>query len=128
MKPETDLTSAPAAGSRLARFRMRMFDQGGLEEIFRHVRNIITSSLVMAAGLYAVKYPRSFDLWGVFDISLAGYGVAFIGIGLFLLNLLDGMHQLAKFRWHIVFQVFLAIVYLMITIRVEQIVVSFRTS
>ena len=128
MKPEPDLTPAPEARSRLARFRTKMFDEGGIEEIFRHVRNIITSSLIMAAGLYAVKYPRSLDIWGVLDVSHAGYGVAFLGIVLFLLNLLDGMHQLAKFKWHFMLQALLVVIYLMITIRVEQIVLSFRTS
>jgi hypothetical protein len=128
MEPQTDLAPAPTRNSRLDRFRTKMFDQGGLEEIFRHVRNIVTSSFIMAAGVYAVKYQRSLDIWGVFNISSAGYGVAALGIVLFLLNLLDGMHQLAKFRWHVAFQVLLVIIYLMITIRVEQIVVSFRTS
>lgn len=128
MTSETDAAPDEVPLSRIARFRKMMFDDGGLEEIFRHVRNIITSSLIMAAGLYTVKYQRSLDIWGVLNPSSAGYGVAFLGIVLFALNLLEGIHQLAKFRWHFMFQIALVVIYLMITIRVEQIVLNFRTS
>ena len=128
MTPETDLPSRTKTVSRIAWFRAKMFDEGGLEEVFRHVRNIITSSLIMAAGLYAVKYQRSLEIWGVFNLSSAGYGVAFLGIVLFALNLLEGIHQLAKFRWHFMLQIALVVIYLMITIRVEQIVLNFRAS
>lgn len=128
MTPDTDMPPVAGPLSGIARFRKMMFDDGGLEEVFRHVRNIITSSLIMAAGLYTVKYQRSLEMWGVLDISVAGYGVACLGIALFVLNLLEGIHQLAKFRWHFMFQIALLIIYLMITIRVEQIVLNFRTS
>ncbi|MDB5554032.1 MAG: hypothetical protein JWL86_4016 [Rhizobium sp.] len=128
MMPDADAPPDETSLSGIARFRKRMFDDGGLEEVFRHVRNIITSSLIMAAGLYTVKYERSLEIWGVLNISVAGYGVAFLGIVLFVLNLLEGIHQLAKFRWHFMFQIALVVIYLMITIRVEQIVLNFRTS
>lgn len=128
MKPDLETQPEPETSSRIGRFRTKMFDQGGLEEIFRHVRNIVTSSFILAAGLYAVKYPRSINIRGVIDISMAGYGVACLGGLLFLFSLLDGMHQLSKFRWHFVFQILLVVIYLMITIRVEQIVLSFRAS
>jgi hypothetical protein len=128
MMPDADVPPDEEALPRIARFRKMMFEDGGLEEVFRHVRNIITSSLIMAAGLYAVKFPSAINIWGIFDIASAGYGVASLGIVLFVLNLLDGIHQLAKFRWHFMFQIALVVIYLMITIRVEQIVLNFRTS
>jgi hypothetical protein len=125
---ETNVPPNEQPLSKIDRLRKKMFEDGGLEEIFRHVRNIITSSLIMAAGLYAVKYQHSLDMWGVFNPSLVGHGVAIIGVVLFALSLLEGIHQLAKFRWHFVFQVMLVMVCLMIAIRLEQIVLNFRTS
>lgn len=128
MKHDGEVAPDEQPRSTIARFRKGIFDDGGLDKIFRHVSNTIASSLIMAAGLYTVKYQGSLDLWGVLDTSIAGYSVAFLGMILFVLNLLDGIHQLAKFRWHFMLQIALVVVYLMVTIRVEQIVLNFRTS
>jgi hypothetical protein len=112
----------------LERLRTSMFDGGGLEEMFRHVRNIITASLIMAAGIYATEHVNSMRIWGVLNLVSAGYFVTAIGAVLFALNLLDGLHKLAKFKQHYLLQAMLVIIYLFITVRVAQLVLGFRST
>jgi hypothetical protein len=113
--------------SAVSRIRTAMFDDGGLEAVFQHVRNIITTSLVVAAGIYTVENGKVLHVWGTWDDTAAGYVVTVFGGVLFALNLLDGLHRLAKLRWHYVFQIVLILVYLMVTVRVAQLVLSFRS-
>lgn len=103
-----------------------MFDGKGMEKVFTHAGNTLTASFIIAAGLFAIKKARQLDLLGVIDASLAGYLVAIVGSGLLLLNLLDGLHQLTKLKQGIVLQIALVLIYLMVTVRVAQLVLSFR--
>jgi ABC-type Co2+ transport system permease subunit len=114
--------------SGLARFWALMFDDGGIEEMFRHVRNIITASVITAAGIYATEHENSMRIWGVLDVLSAGYFVTVVGTVLFVLNLIDGLRRLAKFKQHFILQALLVILYLLITVRVAQLVLSFRST
>ncbi len=69
--------------------RRMLFDNGGLEEIFRHVRNLVVATLVIAAGMHAVENGRSLDIKGLPNTAVAGYIVSTIGVVLFLLNLAE---------------------------------------
>ncbi len=88
------------------------------EEIFRHVRNLVVATLVIAAGMHAIENGRSLDINGLPNTAVAGYIVSTIGIVLFLLNLMDGLHRLSKVRRHLALQVLLLAIYVFITLRV----------
>lgn len=114
--------------SRFSLARRMLFDNGGLEEIFRHVRNLVVATLVIAAGMHAIENSRSLDINGLPNTAVAGYIVSTIGIVLFLLNLMDGLHRLSKVRRHLALQVLLLAIYVFITLRVTQLVLALRMS
>ncbi|WP_457582056.1 hypothetical protein [Ensifer canadensis] len=108
--------------------RRMLFDNGGLEEIFRHVRNLVVATVVIAAGMHAIENGRSLEIKGLTNSAVAGYIVAVIGITLFLLNLADGLHRLSKVRRHLALQILLLAIYVFITFRVTQLVLALRMS
>lgn len=112
--------------SNIARFRAAMFESKGIEKIFSHTSNTLTASFVIAAGLFAIRKGQQLDLLGVVDTSIAGYVVTCVGGVLLLLNLIDGLHQLTQLKQWIILQVALVFVYLMLSVRVAQLVLSFR--
>ncbi|KQU98356.1 MULTISPECIES: hypothetical protein [Ensifer] len=114
--------------SKLGLARRMLFDNGGLEEIFRHVRNLVMATLVIAAGMHAIENGRSLEIKGLPNIAVAGYIVSVIGTVLFLLNLADGLHRLSKVRRHLALQILLLAIYVFITLRVTQLVLALRMS
>jgi hypothetical protein len=118
----------PKLTAAVSRVRTAMFDEGGLEAVFQHVRNIITTSVVAAAGVYTIRNGELLRVWGTWDDTAAGYSVAVVGVVLFTLNLLDGLHRLAKLRWHFTLQIVLVLIYLMVTVRIAHLVLSFRAA
>lgn len=114
--------------SKLGLARRMLFDNGGLEEVFRHVRNLVMATLVIAAGMHAVENGRSLHIKGLPNTAMAGYIVSAIGIGLFLLNLFDGLYRLSKVRRHLVLQILLLAIYAFVTLRITQLVLALRMS
>ncbi|WOS63091.1 hypothetical protein [Sinorhizobium fredii] len=112
----------------LTRAKRALFDRGGLEEIFRHARNLVVATLVTAAGIHAVEHPDLIEAKGLLSISLAGYIVFAIGIALFLMNFADGLYRLSKVRRHVALQLIVAAVYVIVTIRVAQLILALRMS
>ena len=103
-----------------------LFDRGGSEAIFAHARNLVIATLIVAAGTKATSPEAAPHLWGVFNVKAAGYTVAIFGTLLLGLNLVAGLRKLARANWHFVFQALLIVAYLLITIRVAQLVIAFR--
>lgn len=114
--------------SKLGLARRMLFDNGGLEEIFRHVRNLVVATLVIAAGMHAIENGGSLEIKGLPNSAVAGYIVSAIGIALFLLNLVDGLHRLSKVRRHLALQILLLAIYAFVTLRVTQLVLALRMS
>lgn len=112
----------------MARAKRALFDRGGLEEIFRHARNLVVATLVTAAGIHAVEHPDLIEAKGLLNISLAGYIVFAIGIALFLMNFVDGLYRLSRVRRHVALQLIVAAVYIVVTIRVAQLILALRMS
>lgn len=110
----------------LLNLKQALLDRGGLEEIFRHVRNLVVATLVIAAGLHAVEHPDIVDAKGLFSIPVAGYFVFATGIALFFLNFADGLHRLGKIKRHVALQLLLVAVYVLITVRVAQLILALR--
>jgi hypothetical protein len=110
--------------SMISRFRSFMFDDGVFEAIITHIRNIITSSLIVAAGVWAVERGERTHFGGLIDESGPGMFVAAIGMLLFLLNMLDGLHRLLKSRRNNVWAYVLVIAYVLVTFRLGQVVLN----
>lgn len=109
---------------RLQALGVLLFDRGLLRAIFEHARNVAISSVITAAGLQGVQPPDE----ALFAAPmLAGYLVAAIGLVLLLLNFIDGLWRLARFRSHLFWQIALTFGYLVLAWRVAQLVLLFKT-
>lgn len=105
-----------------------LFDEEGLATIFQHARNLLTSAMLLAAGLYAAHHVEQPLPPGMWTVHLAGYGVSALGAVLMLLNLFDGLRRLARrqhsawLRWPVI------VFYVAMTLRLTQVLVYFRTA
>ena len=108
--------------------RARLFDEGGLKDLFDHVRNLLMATLIMAAGSYAMRRGVVIDLFGVLYDELAGFIVLAIGALLAILNALSGLHQINKQQLHISIRILAIGLYVVATLRLIQFVVLLRGS
>jgi hypothetical protein len=81
----------------LQSLKTTLFDEGGVEEIFSHLRNLLIAALIIAAGSYAIRQPSDVKIFGVLDLEIAGIGVGGVGFILVVLNLIEGFIKLSKF-------------------------------
>ena len=107
--------------------KTRILDEGGIDEIFSHLRNLLVATVIIAAGAFAVRQPVSVELFGVLSLDTAGYGVAAVGVALVGLNLLDGWYKLTMLGSPLAVRVALVVLYLFITTRLVQLVVLLRS-
>lgn len=105
----------------------RLLDEGGLKELFDHVRNLLMATLIIAAGAYVIKQGAAIEPLGVLYDEFVGYVVLAIGALLAVLNALNGLHQLNKQQWHVGIRVVAIALYVVATVRLIQLVVVFRT-
>src|SRR5713226_5028166 len=49
-----------------------------------------------------------------------------IGVILLLLNFLDGLYQLAKLDWHVAYRVAPSVCYIVLSVRLMQLILAFR--
>ena len=108
--------------------RARLFEEGGLKDLFDHVRNLLMATLIMAAGSYAMRRGVVIDLFGVLYDELAGFIVLAIGALLAILNALSGLHQINKQQLHISIRILAIGLYVVATVRLIQFVVLLRGS
>lgn len=107
--------------------KTKLLDEGGIEEIFSHLRNLILATVVIAAGSYATAQPEKVKLFGFLKPELAGYGIEALGAILVGLNFIDGIYKLTKFGSHLALKIALAVVYLLVSIRLIYFVVLLRS-
>lgn len=101
-----------------------LFEHGGVRAIFDHARNLIVATVIIAAGLQAIRSgPRP----SVIPYpSTAGYVVATIGALLLLLNLADGLRKLSKVEFHLAFQLLVIVTYIVLSWRVAHLILVYR--
>lgn len=104
-----------------------LFDQGGLQEVFDHARNVVVATIFVVAGLQASRHGEDLNVFVLLHPVIAGYFVAAFGCGLIILNFIDGFRKLAKLQWNIVLQAALSLAYFMASIRIIQLIVFWRT-
>ena len=105
---------------------LELFDQDGLNTVFQHARNVLSGTLIVAAGLYAAHHLGGAPMPGMWTVHLAGYVVATLGVVLLVLNLCDGLRRLARRRHHVALRVATIVVYLALSVRLTQVIVYFR--
>src|SRR5262249_35710557 len=82
-----------------------LFDEAGLDTVFQHARNVLSGTVIVAAGLYAAHHLGPSLLPGMWTVHVAGYVVAAMGVVLLLLNLCDGLRRLARRRHHVALRI-----------------------
>ncbi len=106
--------------------KTKLFDEGGIEAIFSHVRNLLIATVIIAAGSYAIRQPADVQIFGVLNLEIAGLGVEAIGFVLVGLNLLDGLYRLARLGSPLVLRIALVGLYLFVSMRLIQFIVLLR--
>jgi hypothetical protein len=106
--------------------KIKLLDEGGIDEIFSHLRNLVLATIVIAAGSYATTQPDQVKLFGFLKPELAGYGIEALGVILVGLNFLDGIYKLTRLGSHLLLKIALAVVYLVISIRLIYFIVLLR--
>ena len=122
-RPREWLAALRALGQEL---RNDLFEHEGLAILFQHARNLLTSAMVIAAGLYAMHHLRSSQLPGMGTVRFAGYVVAALGVLLLLLNLAEGLRRLAQRRHAAPLRWVAILVYIALSLRLTQVIVYFR--
>ena len=65
-------------------------------------------------------------LFGYLRHSLIGSNVELFGVILLLLNFLDGLYRLAKLDWHVAYQIVMSLCYVVLSVRLVQLILAFR--
>jgi len=95
-------------------------------EIFSHVEKLIIGTLIVSAGAHVSSTEPAIELFGYLRHGLVGRGVMLFGVILLFLNILDGLHKLARLNWHVVYQIVMTILYVALSIRLIQLILAFR--
>jgi hypothetical protein len=105
-----------------------MFDENGLDTLFAHARNVLTGTLIVAAGMYAAHPLGDAQLPGMWTVHVAGYAIAALGAVLLALNLADGLHRLARRKHPLLLRLVAIGVYVALSMRLAQVIVYFRAA
>ena len=104
----------------------RALDHGLSKAAFDHIRNYMLCSLLFSAGVHAYHHPEKI-IFGSLYSNYVGWGIFFIAALLALLNFYDGARKLKVFHFNMFVNVTVLIVYIVISIRVVEIILEFRT-
>ena len=96
------------------------------KEVFSHVEKMIVGTLIISAGAHVSSNEPAIILFGYLRHSFVGLGVELVGIALLAMNFLDGLYKLAKLNWHAAYQVAMSICYIVLSIRLIQLILAFR--
>ena len=96
------------------------------KEVFSHVEKMIVGTLIVSAGAHVSSNEPLIVLFGYLRHGLVGRGVELFGIILLVLNFLDGLYKLARLDWHLAYQIAMALCYIVLSIRLIQLILAFR--
>jgi hypothetical protein len=96
------------------------------KEIFSHVEKMIVGTLIISAGAHVSSNEPAIVLFGYLRHGLVGRGVELFGIALLVLNFLDGLYKLAKLEWYAAYQVAMSVCYIILSVRLIQLILAFR--
>jgi hypothetical protein len=96
------------------------------KEIFGYVEKMIVGTLIISAGAHVSSNEPAIVLFGYLRHGLVGRGVELFGVVLLILNFLDGFYKLAKLDWHVAYQVAMSLCYIVLSVRLIQLILAFR--
>ena len=96
------------------------------KEMFGHVEKMIIATLIISAGAHVSSNEPAIVLFGYLRHGLVGRGVELFGIVLLLLNFVDGLYKLAKLDWHVAYQIAMSLCYIVLSVRLIQLILAFR--
>ena len=96
------------------------------KEIFGHVEKMIVGTLIISAGAHVSSDEPAIVLFGYLRHGLVGRGVELFGVVLLVLNFLDGFYKLSKLDWHAAYQIALSLCYIVLSVRLIQLILAFR--
>ncbi len=96
------------------------------KEIFSHVEKMIIGTLIVSAGAHVSSTEPAIVLFGYLRHGLVGRGVELFGVMLLLLNFLDGLYKLSKVNWHVAYQIVMSFCYIVLSVRLIQLILAFR--
>jgi hypothetical protein len=95
-------------------------------EIFSYVEKMIIATLIISAGAHVSSNEPAIVLFGYLRHGLVGRGVELFGVILLVLNFLDGFYKLAKLDWHTAYQIAMSLCYIVLSVRLIQLILAFR--
>jgi hypothetical protein len=95
-------------------------------KVFDNVKNLLVCALLFAAGTSALRGEHPV-LLGLLGSQVAGWSLIAISAVLLFLNISDGLHRVARQRYHVVILVVLWVFYLVVAVRIVEIVWNFRS-
>jgi len=104
-----------------------ILDAGFADEVFKHLRNFIMCTLILAIGTNELKVQSSL-LFGLIPSNVSGIGVLGLALILITLNLTDGIRKISKAKYQKVFTILLIVVYITFSIRVVEMAWNFRVT
>jgi hypothetical protein len=96
------------------------------KEMFAHVEKMIIATLIISAGAHVSSTEPAIVLFGYLRHGLVGRGVEFFGIVLLALNFLDGLYKLSRLNWSAAYQVAMSLSYVVLSVRLVQLILAFR--
>lgn len=100
-------------------------ENGLINVVFLHVRNFLYAATFLAAGSYSARYDEE-AFFGIIVSEHLGIGIICIGVFLMILNLYAGLFRLSKFRYSVSLSALLTIAYVLVSIRVVEVLWHFR--
>lgn len=110
---------------KLWRKYLALLDTDFTTQVFDNIKNLLVCALLFAAGTNALHGGHHVFM-GLFASSLAGWGLILVSAVLMLLNVSDGIRRLSRLPYHTALQIILGLVYLVLAVRVVEIVWDFR--
>lgn len=110
---------------RLWRKYLYLLERDLCAKVFDNVKNLLVCALLFAAGSSALReeHPVFHSLLGA---RITGAVLILISALLLFLTVSDGLHRVARTRRHIGLQLFLGVCYLVVALRIVEMVWSFR--
>jgi hypothetical protein len=96
-------------------------------QIFGYVERMIVATLIISAGAHVSSNEPGIVLFGYLRHGLIGLGVELFGIILLALNFVDGLSKLARLKWHAAYQIALSLCYFVLSVRLVQLILAFRS-
>ena len=96
------------------------------KEMFGHVEKMIIGTLIISAGAHVSSNEPAIVLFGYLRHGLVGRGVELFGVVLLVLNFIDGLYKLARLNWHAAYQIVMSLCYVVLSVRLIQLILAFR--